>query len=655
MSLRAHLLLLLFSVAIGGGVLTFANDWWHANLEARTQSVGSNSITLERLRHISDSFGHFLVTYDLVVFSEITYLAEDSLLQLDNLIQSLEQVEVADEGRREVLEIRNRLGRSRELLLGLASDSSAKLSQQEVNAAEANLNWVASRFDFLLARTVKRFGSDKEELARQRSLQESTQAASLIAYATLLFLLVLWSTRRLAGPVDSLEKLVTYEVGADVPTGGNVSGPTEFRRISDRVRRLIVSLEETVRERTAALAGQVAEHQKTQISLEAANTELEKSVEELRKTQLALVQKERLTALGEMVGGISHDFNNVLVPITSYCSILLDQPEIDGVERQELLTIVKTAAEDAARIIERLQAFTRSTDASKNSETIDIDETIQDAVAMAEPRWKVRDDPDQRGIEVFTQLGNVGTTVGNPPEIRQALINLIFNAVDALPDGGEIRVSSRTEDDLICIEIADNGTGMSKETLSNCQKPFFSTKAEKGTGLGLAMANNTALSHSGRLEIESTPETGTTVRIFLSRKTLNDPLSHRDDPERSLPSDLRILLVDDDEAVIKAHAAMLRHIGYSSKTCCNPLDALELASAENFDLVITDFRMPELSGVELAQRVRAASPQTRILLLTGFEGGLAEYPDLSFIDQVLRKPVRKTDLLKAVTELSEAH
>jgi len=645
--------LLLFSVAIGGGALTFANDRWHANLEARTQLVGSDSITLERLRYISDSFGRFLVTYDLVVFSGITYLADDSLLQIDNLIRSLQLVEISDEDQREIQGIENQLRQTRGLLVRLASDSNTTISQQEIDATEASFNSVASRFDDLLARTVSRFSADTEELDRQRSLQKSTQAASLIAYAIFLFLLVIWSSRRLAGPVDSLEALVEYEVGADVPGAKTLSGPKEFRKISDRIRRLIVSLEETVKERTAALAGQVAEHQKTQISLEAANTELEKSVEELRKTQLALVQKERLTALGEMVGGISHDFNNVLVPITSYCSILLDQPEIDEVERQELLTIVKTAAEDAARIIERLQAFTRSTDASKNSELIDIDETIQDAMAMAEPRWKNRKEPGQRGIEVFTQLGSVGTTVGNPSEIRQALINLIFNSVDALPNGGEIRISSRVKDDQICIEIADNGTGMSEETLRNCQKPFYSTKAEKGTGLGLAMANNTALSHSGRLEVESAPETGTAVRIFLGRQAQSDPLRSRVDPGRNLPSNLRILLVDDDEAVVKAHAAMLRHMGYTSKNCCSPIEAAELASSEVFDLLITDFKMPELSGVELAQRVRAASPQTRILLLTGFEGGLAEYPDLSFIDQILRKPARKADLLKAVTELSE--
>ena len=654
MSLRAHLLLLLFSVAIGGGALTFANDRWHTDLEVRSQKIGSESLTLEKLRHISDSYGRFLVTYDLVVFSEITYLGGDALSQVDNLIRSLNEVQVVEEDVLDLRGIRGRLHRVREILSNLISKASTRPSKKEIEIAEKNLEWVAARLDVLINRTATHFEADTADLARQRSLQESTQGASLIAYGAFLFLLVLWSSRRLAGGVDSLAELVEYEVGSDVPTDKTISGPTEFRLISERVRRLILSLEETVRERTAALAGQVAEHQKTQVSLETANTELEKSVEELRKTQLALVQKERLTALGEMVGGISHDFNNVLVPITSYCSILLDQPDLDKAERLELLTIVKTAAEDAARIIERLQAFTRSADSSKNSEVIEIDEMVQDAVAMAEPRWRVRDGIGQQGIEVLTELGNVGTTVGNPPEVRQALLNLIFNAVDALPDGGQIRVSSRTVDDLICIEVADNGTGMSEETRQDCLKPFFSTKAEKGTGLGLAMANNTALSHSGRLEIKSSLGSGTAVRILLKRKALTSPLANSIDPEKHLSSDMRILLVDDDEAVIKAHAAMLSSMGYSPKTCCSPLQAIEIVKNETFDLVITDLRMPELSGVEFAEQVRSLAPEIRILLLTGFEGGLAEYPDISFIDRVLRKPVRKAELLKAVTELSGA-
>ncbi len=654
MSLRAHLLLLLFSVAIGGGALTFANDRWHTDLEVRSQKIGSESLTLEKLRHISDSYGRFLVTYDLVVFSEITYLGGDALSQVDNLIRSLNEVQVVEDDVLDLRGIRGRLHRAREILSNLISKASTRPSKKEVEVAEQNLEWVAARLDVLINRTVMRFETDTADLARQRSLQESTQGASLIAYGAFLFLLVLWSSRRLAGGVDSLAELVEYEVGSDVPTDKTISGPTEFRLISERVRRLILSLEETVRERTAALAGQVAEHQKTQVSLETANTELEKSVEELRKTQLALVQKERLTALGEMVGGISHDFNNVLVPITSYCSILLDQPDLDKAERLELLTIVKTAAEDAARIIERLQAFTRSADSSKISEVIEIDEMVQDAVAMAEPRWRVRDGIGQQGIEVLTELGNVGTTVGNPPEVRQALLNLIFNAVDALPDGGQIRVSSRTADDLICIEVSDNGTGMSEETRQDCLKPFFSTKAEKGTGLGLAMANNTALSHSGRLEIKSSPGSGTSVRILLKRKVLTTPLTNSIDPDEHQSSDLRILLVDDDEAVIKAHAAMLSSMGYSPKTFCSPLQAIEIVKNETFDLVITDLRMPELSGVEFAEQVRSLAPETRILLLTGFEGGLAEFPDISFIDRVLRKPVRKAELLKAVTELSGA-
>ena len=174
------------------------------------------------------------------------------------------------------------------------------------------------------------------------------------------------------------------------------------------------------------------------------------------------------------------------------------------------------AAEDAARIVERLQAFNRSTNSFDRTQELDIDELIEDAVAMSEPRWRVQEDLKNGPISVTADLGGVGTIVGDAPEIRQALINLIFNAVDALPDGGEVRISTHKEgEDFVVLTVSDNGMGMSEETVASCQKPFFSTKNERGTGLGLAMVKNTAEAHNGRLEIDSTLGEGTSIQVWL--------------------------------------------------------------------------------------------------------------------------------------------
>ncbi|HIL81693.1 MAG TPA: response regulator [Myxococcales bacterium] len=652
MNLRTHLLLLLFSVTIGGATLTFANDRWHASLERRHQAMGSESLFLEKLRNISSSFGRFLVTYDLVFFSGITYLGEDALLQLDDLNRALDELPPSQGTSEVISKIEQSLGGISESLLDVAKGTSNRPASAQ---AEKTLLGMVNALNTLIARVEVKSSIDRKELDDQLRMHDVVWAASLLTYAGLLFLLVIWSSRRLAGPVDAIAKLAEYKIGAAIPMLEKTAGPTEFERIAKSIHRLIVSLEETVEERTAALAGQVSEHKKTQDSLELSHAELETSVEELRKAQRALVQKERLTALGEMVSGISHDFNNVLVPIISYSSILLEEPDIDSAEREELLTVVKTAAEDAAGIIKRLREFNRTTESPNISETVNIDEVVEDAVAMSEPRWKVHDDLSHAPIEVSCEATSLGKISGSTAELRQAVINLIFNAVDASPEGGEIRISTRSEGDFVVVEVADTGTGMSKETLDACRKPFFSTKEERGTGLGLAMVSNTAISHSGRLDIDSVAGRGTSVRMLLPRILSKTSEAEPDESNDSLDTGLQILIVDDDELVVNAHAAVLRHLGFVPQLSCLPLEALEQLRVKSFDIVITDLRMPGISGLEFARQAKQNCPGARVFLLTAFEGGLPEASDLSCIDEILLKPISMARLKKAISRVSSQH
>jgi signal transduction histidine kinase/CheY-like chemotaxis protein len=648
MSLRTHLFLLLFSVAIGGATLTFANHRWHTSLETQYEATGTNSITLEKLRHVSSSLSRFLVTYDLVVFSGITYLGEDALLQLKQLDQALGELPRLAVAPHVILNSKANLKKVKSVLRGVIQGPAGEVTEENTQQSEEHISQVVEERAYLIQLAEREFKRQSQALVMQTRLQETTQTASLIAYGTLLFMLVVWSTRRIAGPVDAISDISKYQIGAAIPVLQKKSGPREFQEIARSIHALIVSLEETVETRTGELAGQVAEHMKTQDSLEVSNTDLAKSMDDLRRTQRALIEKERLTALGEMVSGISHDFNNILVPIISYSSILIDDPSIEMEERNELLAIIKTAAEDASRVIERLRAFNRKADGTHESEVIEIDEVVEDAVAMAEPRWKVQADLVPRQINVVCELGSAGTIMGNTAEIRQALINLLFNSVDALPEGGEIRVSTSVEGKFVVVTVTDNGTGMSAKTMEACQKPFFSTKLKRGTGLGLAMVNNAALSHFGRVEIESTPGTGTSVRLLLPRETSmvqkNEILSSK----KVVSPDLRILVVDDDEFVLNAHAALLRHLGISPQISSRPLEALSEFETGQFDIVITDLRMPEISGLEFARRVRSICPNVRIFLLTAFEGGIANTSDLASIDQILLKPISVEKLKDAI-------
>ncbi|MEE3332389.1 MAG: ATP-binding protein [Myxococcota bacterium] len=650
MTLRVHLFLLLFSVAIGGAALTLANGQWHSALEQRQVTLGNESVVREKVRNISFSLQRFLVTYDLVVFSGISYLSDDALVQLVLLNDALDRIDPPADSASSIESIRIRLQTVQVVLQDVLHGKKMTDRSNQTQAAEAELAWVVEAVEALEGRIAKQFEISRKNLARQQELQAVAQQASLLAYGIFIFGISIWSSRRLAQPVDSLAQLAKHSIGDPIAAPQLKGGPREFRDIATSIFELTTSLEKVVTERTRALEGQVREHLKTQESLTLSHAKLEESIEELEAAQLALVTRERLSALGEMVGGISHDFNNVLVPIISYSSILLEDPDLEASERAELLTIVMTAAEDAARIIERLQAFNRSTDSSARSEEIDVDELVEDAVAMSEPRWRVQEDLDKGSIAVTTELGGVGTTIGNAPEIRQALINLIFNAVDALPDGGEISVSTRKEENFIVLTVKDSGAGMSEETVASCQRPFFSTKNERGTGLGLAMVRNTAESHNGRLEVDSTLGEGTSMRVWLKIATLEMPARSRNDSKPYPDSDLRILLVDDELPVLKAHAAILRHLGYKPQTSSHPVDALDQLKAESFDLIITDLRMPEMSGVEFARRAHEVNSNSRIFLLTAYEGGLDGASQIPFIEVILRKPMSATTLNAAIRE-----
>lgn len=651
MTLRAHLFLLVFTVTISGAALTFANEQWHARLTQGRIELGAESVMREQIRNVSFSLQHFLVTYDLVVFSGISYLADDALVQLEYFDDALDRAIVPNLAAPPAGMIGNRLQSVRAILRNISAGLPGSNIVSSQQAAEDELAWLVERVESLEEGIADRFEASRDTLERQEAIQAVAQRTILIAYIISLCALTVWASRRIARPVDSLAKLARHSIGTPIDTQILGAGPKEFREITASIFALTTSLESVVEERTQALKRQVNEHLKTQESLTRSNYELEKSMGELEATQLALVTKERLSALGEMVGGISHDFNNVLVPIISYSTILIDEPDLDPVERSALLKVVMTAAEDASRIIERLQAFNRPMDSSARTQEIDIDELIEDAVAMSQPRWRVREDLNGGSISVTAEPGGVGAIVGDVPEIRQALINLIFNAVDALPDGGEVHISTAKEGKyFIVLTVSDNGMGMSEETVASCQRPFFSTKNERGTGLGLAMVRNLAEAHNGRIEIESTLGEGTAIRMWLRVAKVEASEPFKTEPITDPNLELRILLVDDELAVLKANAATLRHLGYKPKTNSDPLAALGRLKVESFDLIITDLRMPAMSGIEFARRAHEINPDSGIFLLTAYRGGLDDGPRTPFIDGILGKPLRAGMLSEAIDE-----
>jgi len=249
--------------------------------------------------------------------------------------------------------------------------------------------------------------------------------------------------------------------------------------------------------------------------------ELSSALTELKQTQKQIVQQERLRAFGEMAGGVVHDFNNALISIIGYSDLLMEDPDIlaDRPMTLSYLKTMNTAGRDAAQVVSRLRDFYRSRESEDIFAPVDLNEVIEQSVSLTQPKWKTQALTSGHKIEMELDLEKLPPVSGNPAELREALTNLIFNAVDAMPAGGRVTLRSRPKDDAVLFEISDTGTGMSEDVRTRCLEPFFSTKGEKGTGLGLSMVFGIIKRHNGTLDIQSAVDRGSTFRIRLPAET----------------------------------------------------------------------------------------------------------------------------------------
>jgi DNA-binding response OmpR family regulator len=395
--------------------------------------------------------------------------------------------------------------------------------------------------------------------------------------------------------------------------------------------------------------------------------ELEQSNEALRQAQHALIQQERLRALGQMASGIAHDINNAISPISLYTEAMLEREPLSDRARGYLTTIQR-AIDDVAQTVGRMREFYRPREQELQLADVELNPLIQQVVDLTRARWN--DLAQQRGvmIEMKSELaGDLMTIRGAENEIRDALTNLIFNAVDALPQGGKILIRTRSESmavahggDEACalLEVVDSGVGMDEETRRRCLEPFFTTKGDRGTGLGLAMVYGMAKRHSAGLDIDSAIGRGTTVRLTFRGGAQATAASGRHPAPIFATRSLRVLLVDDDPSLLESLRSALEDEGHKVVTASGGqlgIDAFRESQKAHrlFDVVITDLGMPYVDGRQVVASIRSMSPGTPIILLTGWGQHVAnEGEKAPQVDRLLGKPPRIRELRTALAELT---
>lgn len=386
-------------------------------------------------------------------------------------------------------------------------------------------------------------------------------------------------------------------------------------------------------------------------------SDLKQTLQELKQAQDQMVQAEKLRAMGEMASGVAHDFNNVLAAILGNIQLLLHSFDHYGPEEiKERLKTIEKASKDGAETVRRIQEFTGKR-RDREFIPLSLNDLVNEVVAITEPRWK--DQTQKKGIhiELVKHLEKVPPILGNPSELREVLTNIIFNAVDAMPKGGKITVSTQPHsEDWVEIRIEDTGIGMSEEVKKKIFDPFFTTKGVTSSGLGMSVSYGIIKRHGGEILVESEPGKGTAFILHLpmgygeevkeTEKKLEKPMG--------LVRSAKILVIDDEEPVRDVLSRMLRAKGHYVEVASDGDEGIEQFKQQPFDLVFTDLGMPKVSGWEVGKALKALNPKVPVAMITGWGMELnKEKMSENGIDLIISKPFNFDQVTKLINEALE--
>jgi signal transduction histidine kinase len=372
--------------------------------------------------------------------------------------------------------------------------------------------------------------------------------------------------------------------------------------------------------------------------------QIEQAYADLRTAQEQLIRAERLRTLGQVAGGVAHDFNNILAAILTRTQ--LAQQQTRSPTLRETLRVIERAALDGAGVTQRIQSLAKPR-AERPPEVIEVNTILQQALEFTQPMWMNAARAQGVSLTAETDFVSQAPIEGQPSELREVFTNLILNAAAAMPSGGKLSLKTSDEQGWVWCVVEDTGAGMTDEVKRQLFDPFFTTKGAAGSGLGMSIVAAILERHGGKIEVDSAPGAGTSIRVGFPIATTR-AATPRQRRRRGQVS-LRLLIAEEDERTREALSLILSRHGHRVQTAAEADSALSLLVRSEFDVVITDLGLGERTGWEIAETCRILRPDAAVVLLTAWPGDWsAEDASRRGVDAILAKPFTVDEVLSCL-------
>jgi signal transduction histidine kinase/ActR/RegA family two-component response regulator len=480
-----------------------------------------------------------------------------------------------------------------------------------------------------------RIGFSKEKLKAEIAKNRSNLVILSLVAILLAGVAATILAEKIAGPIRKLSARAI-----------SISTGDLHQEISLHTGDEIEGLAETFNKMTRELKLNRDEQKKLIQKLSENNERLKEEIKAREQLEEELIKAERLRALGEMSGGVAHDFNNILGAILGRAQLLLERVKHSDV--RDGIEIIEKAALDGAETVRRIQEFTRVRVDLSSFVPLDISQVITDSIEFTRTHWTKESETRGRPIDMQCDFGIVPKMMGDPSGLREVFTNLIINAVDAMPKGGVIRMATEVEGNTVVVRVQDSGIGMSMEVQKRTFDPFFTTKGTRGSGLGLSICYGIISRHKGEIVLDSKVGKGTTFTIRLPLDLSGkEPESMREKEETVVPA--RILVVDDDAMMRSVLTDILIQSGCHVDEVGSGREGVELFCHDEYDMVLTDLGLDDMSGWEVAQKIKERSPNTPVVLITGWGMQLSEDENRTRgVDFVVSKPFKLEELRSVI-------